>query len=225
MKKIKIAFRVLMGIPKSLYINFKLLPLNQAIRIPILVSSRTSLNLRGGVIINSKNVCFGMINIGILGDSDGILTEKSNYIGCDKQSRIVFEGKMCMAPGGSIKAMGGGIITLGNNLSFNSHCTLLCKKAITIGHNVMTGWNVLISDGDGHTIINELGEQVNKPDPVIVGNNVWLAANTTLLKGAFVNDGSIVAMGCIVTRHYEENNVIIAGIPSKIVKYNIIWHQ
>jgi acetyltransferase-like isoleucine patch superfamily enzyme len=44
-----------------------------------------------------------------------------------------------------------------------------------------------------------------------------------LLKGSFIKDNSIIATGSVVTKAFEESNVIIAGSPAKIVKENVSW--
>ncbi len=59
-------------------------------------------------------------------------------------------------------------------------------------------------------------------------NNLIKGLNDTgvsILKGATIFDNSIVAFGSIVTKSFTETNVIIAGIPAKIVKTNINWKK
>lgn len=165
-----------------------------------------------------------MIKIGIIEGSEGIITERRCYLGCDKSSKITFTGSCTIAAGSTLKAIHGGDLSIGNNVSFNYHTTVLCKKQIIIGNCVMTGWNVLISDGDGHPVYNSHGTRMNEDKTIVIGNNVWLGANSTILKGANVNDGSIVGMGSIVNKGFSESNVIIAGIPGKIVKKDVFWH-
>lgn len=166
-----------------------------------------------------------MVKIGIVNGSEGVLTSRRCFLGCDKASKIVFKGDVTMAPGSTLKAVQGGILTIGDKDSFNYHCTILCKKSITIGDKVMTGWNILISDGDGHTIENEAGNQINNPQKIVIGHQVWLGANTTILKGVFINDNSIIGMGSIVTKSIEQKNVIAVGIPARVVKEGVEWHH
>jgi hypothetical protein len=61
--KIKMAFRYLGGIPKSIYVNFRLLPFKQAIKMPIIVSRKTTLSsLSGSVSLDKLKT--GSIRIG-----------------------------------------------------------------------------------------------------------------------------------------------------------------
>lgn len=222
MTKVQLFFRVLLGLPKSLYVNMKVLPFRKAIRIPILLSLKTKIDIRGGVKIQSEPR-FGMIRIGIVDGSEGIITVRRCYFGCDSKSKIIFGGRCSMAPGATLKAIMGGVLFIGNNVTFNYHSTLLCKKSISIGNNVMTGWNILISDGDGHSIIKEK-EIINPPRDIVIGNHVWIGSNSTLLKGCCLGNDSIVGMGSVVTKAFP-NNVIVAGVSAKIVKDNIIWRS
>ena len=54
-----------------------------------------------------------------------------------------------------------------------------------------------------------------------MGDRVWFCNNTTLLKGVRLGNETIVAAGAIVTKSCEENHVILAGNPARIVKRNI----
>ncbi len=166
-----------------------------------------------------------MVRIGIDEGSDGLIYERRNFFGCDQLSQISFSGNCTLAEGVSLKAIDGGILRIGNNVSFNLHNTVLCKKRIIIGNNVMTGWNVLMSDGDGHSLYNKNGELRNNKMPIVIGDNVWLGANSTLLKGSTIYEGAIVGYGSVVNRAFPESNVILAGAPAKIVARDIFWEK
>lgn len=78
---------------------------------------------------------------------------------------------------------------------------------------------------DGHSVIDaETGELLNYPkDPIIIGDYVWLGRRCTLTKGAQIPSHSIVAIGSIVTKAFTESNVILAGVPARVVKRGIAW--
>jgi acetyltransferase-like isoleucine patch superfamily enzyme len=60
-------------------------------------------------------------------------------------------------------------------------------------------------------------------EPIKIGNHVWIGMNSTILKGVTLGDNSIVAAGSVVTKSFP-NNVLIAGVPAKIIKENINWN-
>ncbi|HEY4399934.1 MAG TPA: 2,3,4,5-tetrahydropyridine-2,6-dicarboxylate N-acetyltransferase [Lactobacillaceae bacterium] len=53
--------------------------------------------------------------------------------------------------------------------------------------------------------------------PVRIGNNVLIGANAVVIEGVQVGDGAVVAAGAIVTKDVPEN-VVVAGVPAKIIK-------
>ncbi|HCD2083279.1 TPA: acetyltransferase, partial [Escherichia coli] len=56
--------------------------------------------------------------------------------------------------------------------------------------------------------------------PVYIGERVWIGENVTILPGACIGNGVVIGANSVV-RGEIPNNVIIAGVPAKIVKkYN-----
>ncbi|MDE5570988.1 MAG: hypothetical protein K2I86_02895, partial [Prevotella sp.] len=53
---------------------------------------------------------------------------------------------------------------------------------------------------------------------VRIVNNSWMGANVTILDGTIIGNGCIVAAGAVVKGEFP-NNVIIGGVPAKILKY------
>ena len=48
-----------------------------------------------------------------------------------------------------------------------------------------------------------------KTAPIIIGNNVWVGANTVILRGAEIGDNSVIGAGCIVKGKIPENSVFV----------------
>ena len=62
---------------------------------------------------------------------------------------------------------------------------------------------------------------------IIIGNNVWIGANCTILPGVTIGDNCIIAAGSVVTKSFP-NNFMIAGNPAKIKKtinFSYIWSK
>lgn len=51
------------------------------------------------------------------------------------------------------------------------------------------------------------------------------SGNGKIGKNVKISDNSIVGWGSIVTRKFDEPNVIIAGIPAKVVKRGVNWDR
>ena len=74
-----------------------------------------------------------------------------------------------------------------------------CRSEIKIGNDVQFSPNVLIYDHD-HDYKAEGGVKSMKyiETPVSIGNNVWIGANTVILRGASIGDNAVIAAGSIV---------------------------
>lgn len=98
------------------------------------------------------------------------------------------------------------------------------EKSITIGENCMFSRNINIMTFDGHDIyIGE--EKINPSMSIKIEDNVWIADGVTILKGVKVPKGSVVGINSLVTKAYDENNVILGGNPAKIIKRGITWRK
>ncbi|UTH12345.1 CatB-related O-acetyltransferase [Macrococcoides canis] len=52
----------------------------------------------------------------------------------------------------------------------------------------------------------------------IIGNDVWLAANVTVLQGVKIGDGCVVGANAVVTKDLPPYSIAV-GVPAKVIKY------
>lgn len=55
-------------------------------------------------------------------------------------------------------------------------------------------------------------------DPIKIGDNCWLGANSIILPGVQLGNHVIVAAGAVVTRSFEEDNILLGGVPATVIK-------
>ena len=103
-------------------------------------------------------------------------------------------------------------IVIGQGCGF-SGTVIGCAVKIIIGRNVRCGANTLINDTDWHALDPRSGPD----EPVLIGNDVWLGANVTVLKGVEIGENTLVATGSLVTRPLPPN-VVAAGIPARVIR-------
>lgn len=126
----------------------------------------------------------------------------------------------------------------------NGHCTIgdfslvngaliMAEDRIDIGSHCLISWNVGIADSDFHPL--EPAQRLIdaqalapffkdrpprpklKTAPVVIGDNVWIGMNATILKGVTIGENSVVAAGSVVTKSVLPNTVV-AGNPAIPVK-------
>ncbi|HUP56842.1 MAG TPA: acyltransferase [Bdellovibrionota bacterium] len=119
---------------------------------------------------------------------------------------------------------------------------IAARGGVKIGRRFISSWNVFIQDFDPHPPDPELrGRQVEaicagfRPrqavapyperfdwafpaSPIEIGDDVWVGANATILKGAKIGSGSIVATGAVVLSGEYPPRSLIGGNPAKVVK-------
>lgn len=82
--------------------------------------------------------------------------------------------------------------------TLNTGSTIVAAKRIQMGHDVMIGRNVVVYDSDHHSLINAQGETTNPDAPVVLGDHVWLATNSAVLKGSHIGSGCMIAANAVV---------------------------
>lgn len=119
----------------------------------------------------------------------------------------------------------GALVRIGADTGI-SGATLVSALSITIGKEVLLGANVMIVDTDFHPIAplnrrhwgtNDIGTSKIGTSPVIVGDNVFIGADSILLKGVNIGRDSMVAAGSVVVRGDYPDGAILAGNPAKII--------
>ena len=108
-------------------------------------------------------------------------------------------------------------IFLGKNSRINGGF-FQCREKIEIGENCMVGSCHLMDTDFHHADPEKRNETNNIPTKkILVGNNVWLAGQSAVLKGVEIGDNSVVAFRSVVAKSVPENSVV-AGNPAKVVK-------
>lgn len=115
-------------------------------------------------------------------------------------------------------------IEIGNDVFIGRNCNIQSEEGlIIIGDHVMFGPGVNIHGVD-HDITPSDIPMKSRPRTagekgvVKIGNDVWVGANSIILKDVEISDGAVVAAGSVVT-HDVPPYAIVAGVPAKILKF------
>lgn len=130
-------------------------------------------------------------------------------------------GKMVrMRSGSKVRVRKGAEVQIGENSSLNHGCMVISHEKIIIGKDVQFGPNVLIYDHDhDFRAKNGLKELKYRTSTVEIGDNVWIGANTVILRGTKIGNNCVVGAGSIVRGEYHENSIIVQKRENEVVKY------
>lgn len=117
-------------------------------------------------------------------------------------------------------------LEIGNNVGMSS-TAIICWNQISIGNNVRIGGNTVIYDTDFHSLDpidrTNSNEDLSKvsTSPVCIGDNVFIGAHVTILKGVMIGENSIIGACSVVTKSIPPNE-IWGGNPAKLIRKVIV---
>lgn len=128
----------------------------------------------------------------------------------DNSSELRIGKNFRMRDGSKLRVRPGAVCTIGSNTSFGCNNAVVCHQRIEIGDDVQFGPNVLVYDHD-HDFRVEGGLKAQKfqTSPVIIGNNVWVGANTVILRGTVIGDNCVIGAGSVLKGTFSQGSVII----------------
>lgn len=118
------------------------------------------------------------------------------------------------------------VVKFGDGFHASERLHISIINRIEIGDNCLFGSGVYISD---HNHGSYKGAEQSHPDepprvrklvshgPVVIGANVWIGDNVTIVGPVQIGDGVVVGANSMVTRDVPDN-VIVGGVPAKILK-------
>lgn len=114
-----------------------------------------------------------------------------------------------------------GCVTIGRNSSVSNNTSINGARAgITIGANVMIAPGCCIVAFDHGTEFGTI-PMIQQPlieRPIVIGDDVWIAANCTITKGVTIGTGAIIGANSVVTKDVPPFGVA-AGVPARLIKF------
>lgn len=119
---------------------------------------------------------------------------------------------------GSLKELGNGL-KVGNRVGLGTHGFFGCAGGVEIGDDTIFG-NYVSLHSENHNYSDKnipiRLQGVNRKG-IRIGKDCWIGAKATILDGATIGEGCIVAAGAVV-RGVIPPYSIIGGIPAKVIK-------
>lgn len=106
-------------------------------------------------------------------------------------------------------------------LYIGKFCSIANNIQVYLGQNHRVDWFTTYPFGHVNTNIfqnidKNLGHPSSKGD-VIIGNDVWIGANTIIMSGVKIGDGAVIANNSHVVKDIEPYT-IVGGNPAKVIR-------
>lgn len=214
--KAKRLARFIYCLPWSIIFNFYYLPFKQAVKLPILFQSiPTFIHLGGKVrIARGTPIKTGLIRLGVRFEP---ISSQTSFR-WQNRGEVIFSGKCMLADHFYFCVFEGGVVKLGEDVRFNCHCSIMSKLSITIGNHSYFGWNTQLIDTDFHHVYDTIAKKVfPKNLPIVVGDNVWVANNCQIVKGARLPNRTLVMANSYVKSKFKKEYSLIGGNPAVFI--------
>lgn len=153
------------------------------------------------------------VTIHIIGNSNLIEFAKNVHVGPGCSFWI--EGNNCY-------------IKIGENTTFTQKVHFNAQEdnsQIICGRDCMFSNTIIVRTSDSHAIIDTTThKRINPAKNVFIGDHVWIAPSTTIMKGANIGSNTIIGSHTLVTKEIP-SNVLAVGMPAKIVKEGVTWSR
>jgi acetyltransferase-like isoleucine patch superfamily enzyme len=142
-----------------------------------------------------------------------------------ENSMLHIKGDFVIGNGVCISIHKNGRLVIGGRLNesdsgITADSTIMVFSNIEIGFDIICAWGVYITDSNWHSIAGQ-----NHQGNVKIGNHVWIANNSNILKNTQIGDNCIVASNSKVINQRFESDTLIAGVPAKVIKTGVVWKR
>ena len=135
----------------------------------------------------------------------------------NRGAEVALGKKIRVHSGSKIKVRRGALLSIGAGTKINYNCMIVCRQSVSIGEKCEFGPGVLVYDHD-HDFRAGLEKKEYKCSDVVIGNRVWIGANTVILRGAVIGDDCVIGAGSIVKGNVPANSVLVQKRDDEIIK-------
>jgi acetyltransferase-like isoleucine patch superfamily enzyme len=110
-----------------------------------------------------------------------------------------------------------GDVIIGDHTRIGIHCTIIGPVCIGSHVNLAQGITVTALNHNFEDITQRIDQQGITTKPIVIGDDVWIGANSVILPGVTLGSHVVVAAGAVVTKDVPDN-CVVAGVPARVIK-------
>lgn len=205
---------------RSAYVNFKYLPIKQAIYFPIFVN-RMKITAKGKIEINTPYLYQGMIRLGF--KDVGIYPD--NGIVWENGGKVIFHGPASIGNDSYVSVSSHGTLEFGQNFSSTCALKIACSEHITFEDRVIVGWGCTFMDTNFHKLYDIQNEQfLSGKGPIVIGKETWFAQGCTVMHSVVTPPNAVFAMNSIISKNSRMKSfALMGGTNLRVLRENIFF--
>ena len=203
----------------TIYFNLRLLPLKDAVRLPIFVYGRPRvLSLYGHASVGGGR--FGIVKLNRSRHVAGAPANMGGKSEFNIWGLVVFKGTCQIGTGCKICVGENGKLEFGDEAKIMSQCHITAYKSVEIGNNMLMAHASQIFDTSYHYVLDREKNIVKSiASHVKIGDNCWICNSSTIMGQITIPSNTIVASHSLVIK--DMNTIpeysVVAGHPAKMV--------
>lgn len=206
---------------KTLYFNFKKFPISEAIKLPIYFYGKVNFKNIDGKIIILTPIKSGMIGFG---QPYEMASKEIGTAELVLSGSIIFMGHVQFGKDYFIYVKENAVLKMGHMSSLASNGKIICTNSIQLGNYARIGSESQVIDTNFHQMIDVISQKkLPISSPIIIGNFNFISNRVTILSKTITPDYCTIASNSLCSKNYSNfgNNILIGGIPAKLLKNNI----
>lgn len=209
---------------RTVYFNFRTLPIEMAIKLPVFIYSGHHLFIIAGKVQINGPIHRGMIQIGKNTESFS-MCDHSGFIQINEGCELTFEGPAKIGVNTKIRLVSSQV-TFGKDIFIGTGVRIIANgSSIRIGEGSRIAFESVIMNSSFHFTYNEKkGGYSQMSNPIIIGDYNWIGNRSTISGNAHTKDFTIVCAGSLANKDYtsiEGMNPMLGGQPAKLVTNGI----
>jgi acetyltransferase-like isoleucine patch superfamily enzyme len=201
----------------TVVINFRTLPLKEAIHFPIFVFGKfVCHSLKGRFVLDAPQIRPGMIKLGYrwwdLWASSFLPTQLWLAGVC------IFRGPCVVSGGvGLFVQRKTATLELGKNCAIGGGTFLKTVCSLTVGDNTQITGDCVVMDSNMHYVKNiETGKIARPWGKIVIGENCWINSGSIVVKGAILPNYTITARNSFLCKDYRSHGspLFLVGAPA-----------